>query len=178
MQVINVCPCCNYNNSVDSAYCSQCGTLLLTAKGGLETLAVNTLATGNFTITNSATDKLVATLDDNELALKFADTDSPVRIDRTKSIVLGRDDDAGSRSVLNLTPHGAVEAGVSRQHAVIDNTDDELTITDLGSTNGTRLNGSRLTPHLPYILRSGDKVQLGTLSFYIYYKVNEAYNRK
>jgi hypothetical protein len=177
MQVRHVCPCCNYNNSADNAYCSQCGTLLLTPKSGLETVAVNTLTTGNFTASRSVTDYLLASLGEHELALKFTTADEPVRIDRRRSIVLGREETSQDGSTLDLTPFGGVEAGVSRQHVVIDSTDNDLTITDLGSTNGTRLNGSRLTAHMPYILRSSDKVQLGTLTFYIYYKVSEIHNQ-
>jgi pSer/pThr/pTyr-binding forkhead associated (FHA) protein len=37
----------------------------------------------------------------------------------------------------------------------------ELFIRDLGSTNGTRLNGALLSPEQPVRLRDGDELELG-----------------
>jgi pSer/pThr/pTyr-binding forkhead associated (FHA) protein len=36
-------------------------------------------------------------------------------------------------------------------------------VEDLGSTNGTLLNGERLSPYIPEILKDGDQLQLGKL---------------
>lgn len=55
------------------------------------------------------------------------------------------------------------DIGVSRAHAMIHVDDRGLTITDLGSTNGTSLNGSEdlLPPKVAVSLRSGDRIHLG-----------------
>jgi len=50
---------------------------------------------------------------------------------------------------------------VSRRHAVIHWDGRQAFITDLGSTNGTRLNGQRLEPNQPYSLNPGDHLELG-----------------
>jgi FHA domain-containing protein len=51
---------------------------------------------------------------------------------------------------------------VSSRHAVISYLRQGFfTITDIGSTNGTFVNGLRLTPHVPQILHSGDTICLG-----------------
>lgn len=50
--------------------------------------------------------------------------------------------------------------GVSRQHAKIVPHDSGATITDLGSTNGTAVNGIDATQHE---LATGDRVQLGAV---------------
>jgi pSer/pThr/pTyr-binding forkhead associated (FHA) protein len=51
---------------------------------------------------------------------------------------------------------------VSSHHAVISYLRQGFfTITDTGSTNGTFVNGLRLTPHIPQILHSGDTICLG-----------------
>ena len=42
-------------------------------------------------------------------------------------------------------------------------------LTDMGSTNGTFLNGCRLTPHKVYIVRDGDEIRLGNLIGNIYF---------
>jgi predicted component of type VI protein secretion system len=38
-------------------------------------------------------------------------------------------------------------------------------VTDLGSANSTFLNGQRLMPHEPRVLRDNDEVRLGRLVF-------------
>ncbi len=49
---------------------------------------------------------------------------------------------------------------VSGQHAEIRCTSDGWNLVDNGSTNGTSLNGTRLTPGKEYVLHSGDKVKI------------------
>lgn len=49
----------------------------------------------------------------------------------------------------------------SRNHAQIGRDGSFYTITDLGSTNGTFLNGKPLQPNRPARLRSGDRVKVG-----------------
>lgn len=49
---------------------------------------------------------------------------------------------------------------VSGQHAEIRCHDDGWKLVDNGSTNGTSLNGARLTPGREYVLHSGDKVKI------------------
>ena len=51
-------------------------------------------------------------------------------------------------------------SAVSRRHAVVHWDGEEATITDLGSTNGTILNGEQLAPHRPYALQAGDRLEL------------------
>lgn len=50
---------------------------------------------------------------------------------------------------------------VSRQHARFDCTADECQITDLGSANGTRVNGEKLTPNVPVTLAANAAVKIG-----------------
>jgi hypothetical protein len=64
---------------------------------------------------------------------------------------------------VDLTPFDAADKGVSRKHAGIYTEEDMLKVVDLESTNGTYLNGSRLTPFQPRILRNGDELRLGKL---------------
>ena len=50
---------------------------------------------------------------------------------------------------------------VSRRHAQITRTGSEYVLVDLGSANGTFVNGMQLSPHAPQILRSGDRIAIG-----------------
>ena len=52
-----------------------------------------------------------------------------------------------------------IDRGVSTQHAVLQIRDSGPTITDLGSTNGTAVNGTRVNAAA---LQPGDVVQIGT----------------
>jgi pSer/pThr/pTyr-binding forkhead associated (FHA) protein len=52
---------------------------------------------------------------------------------------------------------------VSRRHAKIHQKGTRFFIEDVGSANGTFLNGKRLTPYLPHPLQEGDELQLGKL---------------
>ena len=45
-----------------------------------------------------------------------------------------------------------------------------LTIVDMGSSNGTHLNGQKLMPHQPRVLRDGDEIRFGKLIAKIYFK--------
>jgi hypothetical protein len=54
---------------------------------------------------------------------------------------------------------------VSRYHAEIRETRDRLEIVDLGSTNGTFVNGVRLTPNQAHPLRAGDEIKIGNTKF-------------
>jgi serine/threonine protein kinase len=50
---------------------------------------------------------------------------------------------------------------VSRLHAQITQSGSEYVLIDLGSANGTFVNGVQLPPHAPRVLRSGDRVTIG-----------------
>lgn len=54
---------------------------------------------------------------------------------------------------------------ISRMHVRIDRREDGFYLTDLRSTNGTFLNGSRLAVNRPYLLKEGDEVILADLKF-------------
>jgi Protein of unknown function (DUF3662)/Inner membrane component of T3SS, cytoplasmic domain len=51
------------------------------------------------------------------------------------------------------------DKGASRRHAQLRVDDDVVTLTDLGSTNGTRLNGQQVQTR---VLQDGDKITVGT----------------
>lgn len=52
--------------------------------------------------------------------------------------------------------------GLSRQHARIHVSGGDATLEDLGSKNGTHVNGRRIT--IPFRLSDGDEIQLGAIS--------------
>ncbi len=59
---------------------------------------------------------------------------------------------------------------VSRRHCRIVDRDDGVFIEDLGSANGTFLNGSRLTPNVLTLARPGSQLAIGPATFVVEYK--------
>ena len=57
------------------------------------------------------------------------------------------------------------DAEISRQHARITHTGDEYVIEDLGSTNGTFLNGRKISR--PEVLSAGDRIQVGATTLVV-----------
>jgi pSer/pThr/pTyr-binding forkhead associated (FHA) protein len=52
------------------------------------------------------------------------------------------------------------DPGVSRQHVRLEVVGDEVFVTDLGSTNGTTVDGAALTG--PALIGTGQRITLGT----------------
>ena len=68
---------------------------------------------------------------------------------------------------IDLTPYQAYASGVSCLHAVVKREGERVLIMDLGSSNGTYLNGRRLNPHTEELLKHGDVVALGKLKIQV-----------
>ncbi|MCX7792689.1 MAG: FHA domain-containing protein, partial [Chloroflexaceae bacterium] len=85
----------------------------------------------------------------------------PLPLDKTE-IIIGREDPVSNIfPEIDLTPYGGEMGGVSRQHARLSRAGGQWTITDLNSTNYTRLNGARLEPNVPTPISDGARVQFG-----------------
>ncbi len=83
--------------------------------------------------------------------------DAIKRIDletKKKSVSVGRSQDCDL-----VVPH----TSVSRKHCQIDEVEGRLYITDLGSSNGTFINGKRLTPSEKELLNPSDVFIIGKL---------------
>jgi len=54
---------------------------------------------------------------------------------------------------------------VSREHTMFGVVGESVTVRDLGSRNGTEVNGKKLVANEPYTLKNGDLVKIGPLTF-------------
>lgn len=54
---------------------------------------------------------------------------------------------------------------ISREHCIFDCINGRYTVTDLGSTVGTFIDGFRLEPNVPYNVEDGAKMKLGKVKF-------------
>ena len=64
---------------------------------------------------------------------------------------------------VDLSSFFAYEKGVSRMHISVRISGRKVSVTDLGSINGTQLNGKKILPHQSYPLDHGDFLTLGKM---------------
>lgn len=96
-------------------------------------------------------------------------TEAVIPLPLQKEVTLGRNDPRASRQPeVNLEPHGAGEAGVSRFHARLRYTAMGWLLEDLNSTNGTSLNMSQIKAGEQHTLRNGDVIRCGRLMLVFY----------
>jgi K+-sensing histidine kinase KdpD len=81
-------------------------------------------------------------------------------------VILGREQPVPGFVELSQTADPELY-GVSRRHALLRPTESKLYLIDLGSTNGTWINGHSIGVNMPYSLSNGDIVRLGRMEFTI-----------
>lgn len=168
------CPTCGHRNRPGILLCENCGTNLTTGvkssvgtrdlmkeqdKGGEDAQkAVETAGGAAFT-------------EDMVLRIEIEGGSTPMLVYPKQEIIMGRrDPNTGGMPDVDLTAYAGYRMGVSRRHAAIRLQDKQLNVSDLGSSNGTFLNGTRLNAHRPYQLKDGDEVRLGQMVLRLYFQ--------
>lgn len=166
---MRTCPYCAEENREGVLFCEECGQPFVGSQALLATSQLvseeRSTLRGRVTWGTARFDRRSA------VVVHVRGAQEPLTLIPRDEIVLGRSD--GHSQIVpdvDMAPYGAAEQGVSRRHAVIRRGEDTLTLVDLGSTNGTHLNGQRLIPHQPRVLRDGDEIRLGKLVFHIFFK--------
>lgn len=166
---MKTCPYCGFENREGVLYCEECGHPFYAQKDAVETTQLSQDVHEGFK--GRMTWGTARFEEGAVLVIRIRDVPEPITIEPVKDIVIGRKDPlGGDMPDLDLSPFGAAELGVSRRHAVIRRGEDTLTLVDLESTNGTFLNGQRLLPHQPRVLRDGDEVRMGRFVFNLFFK--------
>jgi hypothetical protein len=172
------CPACRITYVANTIFCVECGLYLLEKEAlgtdPLETVHVRWMGetdhplVGDVDLPNP--EPLTVRLRVGTLRPSLAGSNGKgdqvreLEVTLTKPIRLGRIDPAQDiYPEVDLTTDLALEQGVSREHACIFRRGSGVEVEDLGSTNGTLLNGQRLDPYIPEILKDGDQLQLGKL---------------
>jgi hypothetical protein len=132
-------------------------------------LRVTTVLDRHPTTTPAARRENQALAADAPLLLQFLPSGVCLSLCLKQPMILGRAPASAFNGLLSLAAVGAAQHGVSRKHCRLERRDQSLTVTDLGTTNGTYLNDQRLVPHQPHQVAHGDRLILGTLHIIVFF---------
>jgi hypothetical protein len=158
-----VCPSCGSDNLPGTLFCVQCGTYLPSG-GPLRTEPLPEQEDGRAARPRYGDGSSEEEDHAINIEVDVLNTGRKILLSADREILVGRLDAAhGIFPELDMTTDGGLEQGVSRRHARIYTRDGTCFVEDLDSTNGTFLNGERVTPYLPYAFHDGDTLTFGTM---------------
>lgn len=159
-----ICPNCKQPTTPETGYllCRHCGASLY--DNILERIPTKRL--------DRAYHQMPSRRTTSPLLIYVNDSEVPVTLERADKIHIGRSDPANVFHTieLDLANFQAHQHGVSRRHAVLNAAHDVPMLMDLGSYNGTYVNGKKIAPNRSFGLRSGDKIRFGRLLARVYFK--------
>ena len=157
----NICPNCGQENFEGALFCSECGAKLIN-QGGLSTSTINASEMGVPLDDDASTPQTPVPTVDAVVSLHVVRTGQILPLVGRNEFTIGRVSEGQSiLPDIDLTPYEAYNQGVSRLHATIKLEKGDITITDLGSSNGTRVNNVKIPPHKEHELSHGDVIALG-----------------
>lgn len=169
-----ICPNCLFKNMTGAVFCSECGAQLIR----VESQKTGALGDTNSFMASSKTGPVPhpsavssTPYPDAPISLHILSSGVFLPLPDEEEVILGRASEGQSMIPdINLEPYRAFESGVSRIHAAIRKVENQVLITDLGSGNGTRINGSKIEPNIPHQIKNGDLLNLGKLKIQIIIK--------
>lgn len=140
---IKICPSatCGHRNAVSAVSCGACGALLF------DVPVTYAAETRDAAAPQSAPPA-------NGPALKWTTWEGETPI--APRLLVGRVDPAPPDLAARLESR---HTNVSKRHAELNHADGRVTVTDLGSMNGTFCNGERIPPNQPVPIGSGDRLR-------------------
>jgi CheY-like chemotaxis protein len=106
------------------------------------------------------------------MELRVVGTPVMLQVNVKDHMLIGRaDPERNINPEIDLTEPDGIGKGVSRRHASIIVHDERVFIRDLGSTNGTQLNGVPCEPLKEYRLRHGDELSFGNMRMQVIFSV-------
>jgi hypothetical protein len=161
------CRHCGKKNRPSEVFCYGCGHLLETDLSEFDTRQFADAADQLFNDEYFGPDSI--------LLMEVRDTGERFELRpqaRQHEIVIGRStENSAMRPDIDLTAVQASQLGVSRLHLALryEPKDNTLHVYDLGSANGSYINGQRLHPRELRLLRNHDEVRLGRLVLRVHY---------
>lgn len=159
------CPDCGKKNRAEDAFCYSCGRIFEDVS--------SRFSTHHFTPSENFDDGYFGP--DSILVLSSEDTLFRFEVrpqHKDGEMIIGRSTESNSSVPdVDLISANASQMGVSRVHAGLqyDRANHAIQIRDLGSANGTVINGQKLHQTDRRVLRDGDHLVLGRLSLRVQY---------
>jgi hypothetical protein len=168
-----ICPNCKHDNMSGAMYCAECGAQLLDK----DNLTTQNMSTDQFksALPKKVNNDMYVPFDGSDAwgSLHMLDTGQVLPLSSRSEFTLGRVSEGQPiMPDIDLSPYQAYAGGVSRLHAVIKKEGGRIILMDLGSANGTYINGKRLQANIEQIINHGDIVALGKLKIQILLKIN------
>ena len=159
-----MCPVCQHQEIEGALFCRDCGAQLQNTSS----LVTQDVQPGDIShaILDTTSQEHKGVLASDSFILQLLEGGQIIHLPLVdqNEFTIGRGSDGQLVTPdIDLTPYRAYEYGVSRIHAVLKKTEEEVIIMDLGSSNGTYVNGARLTPESEYTLSQGNIISLGNL---------------
>jgi pSer/pThr/pTyr-binding forkhead associated (FHA) protein len=156
------CPNCKHEELTGAIYCSECGAQLIEAN--LSTHKIKTAERKLAERTSETFQAYNPPISPSKISLNIVENGQILPLADRSEFTLGRS--AEGQPIIpdvDLAPFDAYANGVSRLHAAIKIINNRIVITDLGSANGTYVNGARLTSYADTPVSHGDYIFLGKL---------------
>ena len=171
-----VCSNCKHTNMDGAMFCSECGAQLI----GTDMLTTQHMAPDQIqeaakqdrpSASRSAPVPEVAL--NTWITFHLMDTGQIIPLGDRSEFTLGRISEGQPiMPDIDLSPYQAYANGVSRLHAVVKQLGLRAIMMDLGSANGTFVNGKRLKPNVEQTLNNGDIIALGKLKMQVLLKTS------
>jgi len=162
-----LCSNCQHENVSGAVFCAECGAQL----DGVETLTTHNITDEEIAEglgTDEPRPEPPSSPTNSWISLHLMDSGKILPLATRNEFTLGRlSEGQPIMPDIDLTPYQAYASGVSRLHAVVKRDVERIFVMDLGSSNGTYLNGRRLSPHMEEDLKHGDVVALGKLKIQV-----------
>lgn len=161
-----LCPACERPiQEIDPKICPFCGALIVLPTTP-ETRTLNEGESDDESVIRLGTSHFGQTM--LMIELREAGKQFLIDLEEVTELVIGRRDPfTDEQPAIDLERYDALDQGVSRKHATIVRRGTSLQIVDSGTPNGSFLNGQRLIPSQPRILRDGDELRLGKIILHI-----------
>jgi pSer/pThr/pTyr-binding forkhead associated (FHA) protein len=162
-----LCPNCHHHEIIGALFCGECGAQLVSTGRLAGSMVDETLLEMSLSPRSDYSDKL-SQEPDNQLptpsgfSLRLLDSGKIIQLTNRRELTIGRA--VEGQPILpdvDLSLYEAYAQGVSRLHAAIKIGSSGLSIHDLGSSNGTRVNGQKISAHVDFPLADGDIIALG-----------------
>lgn len=163
-----LCLNCQHHDITGALFCSECGRKLIAVTDDSTQTAQYAQENSSSTDSMRSTAFPPSQFDTVEgLSLFLMNNEQLVHLTGKSEYTIGRaTDDQPVVPDVDLTPYGAYDFGISRLHATIT-VGELITIRDMGSINGTCLNGRQIQPHSSHTLVHGDVLTLGKIKIQV-----------